>query len=222
MVASDGICFGCDVVRPIDRTAMPAQCVCGGNVLPLRDLDAFRAARLAHRLGGGYYVHSAILAGAANLDREHPIDWRHTREVTRNDGTTHVFAFDHYFREAFENNNTKDDLDRVWLTGALLRLADTLDKRFYFDRAPQLELIRHLRHGAAHGNRFKITNPAKLLKYPANNFSASVKSPAGTTFEITPALHDRPVMFDYMGPGDYVDLFFSVEVHLFSLAVDHP
>jgi hypothetical protein len=220
MVASDGICFGCDVVRPIDRTLVPDRCVCGGNVLPLRDLDAFLAGRLAHRLGGGYFVHSAIVDAAAKIDRDHPIDWHHTREVNRNDGTTHVFAFTHYLREAFENEKTKDDLDRVWLTGALLRLAYNLERRCYFDRAPVLELVRHLRNGIAHNNKFRIDDPAKLIKKPANNFDAKIRSPAGTLFEITPVLQGMPVMFDYMGPGDYVDLFFSAEVHLFSLAVE--
>jgi hypothetical protein len=190
--------------------------------MPLVDYDAFRIGRLAHRLGGGYYVHSAIVDAAGNIERGSPVDWRSTRLVSRNDGSTHVFAFDHYLREAFENEKTKDDLDRVWLTGALLRLADALEKRSYFDRAPHLELIRYLRNGAAHGNKFRIDRPDKLIEYPANNFGASVRSPMGTFFEITPTLQGAPVMFDYMGPGDYVDLFFSVEVHLFSIAVEHP
>jgi len=174
---------------------------------------------LAHRLGGGYYVHSAIIDVAAGVDRSQPINWNITREVVRKDGTKHAFSFDHHLREAFENLRTKDDLDRVWLTGGLIALADTLDQKGYFDRAPHLELIRHLRNGVCHGNRFRIDNPNNLAKHPAHNFFASVRSPAGTSSEITAATHGKTVMFDFMGPADLVDLFMSVEVHLFSLAV---
>src|SRR3954454_6973354 len=113
MVTKDAICFGCDTVQQIDATQSTARCDCGGNVLPLLNLEAFRTARLAHRLGGGYYVHSAIIDVAAGVDRSQPINWTNTREVARKDGTKRVFAFDHYLHEAFENLKTKDDLDRI-------------------------------------------------------------------------------------------------------------
>jgi hypothetical protein len=220
MAMKDAICFGCDTVRQIDASQSKARCTCGGNVLPLLNLDAFRTARLAHRLGGGYYVHSAIIDVAEGIDRSQPINWNITREVIRKDGTKHVFSFDHYLREAFENSKTKDDLDRVWLTGGLIALADALDRNKYFDRAPHLELIRHLRNGVSHGNRFRIDRPNKLSNHPGNNFCAPIKSPAKTSFEITATTDGRTVLFDFMGPADFVDLFMSVEVHLFSLAVE--
>ena len=219
MATKDAICFGCDTVQQIDATHSKARCNCGGNVLPLLNLDAFRTARLAHRLGGGYYVHSAIIDVAAGVDRSEPINWNITREAVRKDGTKHVFSFDHYLREAFENSRTKDDLDRVWLKGGLITLADALHRHRYFDRAPHLELVRHLRNGVSHGNRFRIDNPSDLTNHPAHNFFASVRSPAGSSFEITTAVQDTAVMFDFMGPADFVDLFMSVEVHLLSLAV---
>jgi hypothetical protein len=216
MATKHAICFGCDIVHQIDATLSEARCNCGGNMRPLSSLEAFRTGRLAHRLGGGYYVHSSIIDVAAGVDRSQPIDWTNTREVARKDGTKRVFAFDHYLHEAFENLKTKDDLDRIWLVGGLITLADALDENRYFDRAPHLELVRHLRNCVAHG-RFRIDSPDKLTKYPANNFSASVRSPAGTTFEITPTTHGA--MFDFMGAADFIDLFMSVEVHLLSLAV---
>jgi hypothetical protein len=219
MATKDAICFGCDTVHQIDATQSRARCNCGGNVLPLRSLDAFRTARLAHRLGGGYYVHSAIIDVAAGVDRSEPINWEITREAVRKDGTKHVFSFGHYLREAFENSKTKDDLDRVWLTGGLIALADALYRNRYFDRAPHLELVRHLRNGISHGNRFRIDRPSCLAVHPAHNFFASVRSPAGTSSEITAATQGT-VMFDFMGPADFVDLFMSVEIHLFSLAVE--
>lgn len=218
MVLIQAVCGGCDAVSSVDEQLLPTRCSCGGNIQKVRDLEAYFTARLAHRLGGGHYVHSAIMDAAAATNRDSPIDWKHTRGISRKDGTAHVFSFDHYLREAFENEKTKSDLDRVWITGALLLLADALQRRSYFDRAPILELVRHLRNGAAHGNRFKIVRPEKLIKHPANNFSAAVRSPTGQTFEITPALQGASVMFEYMGPADYADLFFSVEMHLFSLA----
>jgi hypothetical protein len=105
------------------------------------------------------------------------------------------------------------------LTEGLIALGDAPDRNGYFDRAPHLELVRHLRNGASHGNRFRIDQPAKLTKLPANNLSARVRSPAGSPFEITPDVQGQTVMFEFMGPADFVDLFLSVEVHLFSIAV---
>jgi hypothetical protein len=40
-----------------------------------------------------------------------------------------------------------------------------------------------------------------------------VKSPVGTVFEITPSL-SGPVLFDFMGPADVIDLLQSVEIYL--------
>lgn len=213
------VCFGCDAVRDIGITLSFDRCECGGNLLPLLDIDAFHGARLAHRLGSGYYVHSTLLSTVQGADRSGPIDWSRTGEALRKDGTCHSYAIDHYLKEAFENSRTADDLDLVWLTGALINLGDALGQRDYFDRAPQLELVRHLRNGIAHGNRFRIDRPENLLHYPANNHTAQVRSPVGSNFEITPAVQGCRVMFDFMGPADLVDLFFSVELHLFSLAV---
>jgi hypothetical protein len=41
-------------------------------------------------------------------------------------------------------------VDRVWLTGGLITLADALERNNYFDRAPHLKLVRHLRNGVSH------------------------------------------------------------------------
>ena len=122
------ICFGCDAVQQIDAKLSSARCACGGNILPLVDLNAFRIARLAHRLAGGYYVHSAILDLVPSDDGNQPIDYTIVRGVHRKDGTKHQHAFNHYLREAVANTKTKEDLDRVWLTGALISIGDALDK----------------------------------------------------------------------------------------------
>jgi hypothetical protein len=138
---------GCDTVQQIDGSVARARSSCGGNILPLPNHNAFRTARLARRLGGGYYVHSSIIGVASTVDRSQPIDWNVTREVPRKDGTNHVFGFDHHLREAFENSQTKDDLDRVWLAGRSITLGDTLSKNGYFlprrqCQYPLLELVR--------------------------------------------------------------------------------
>jgi hypothetical protein len=48
-----------------------------------------------------------------------------------------------------------------------------------------------------------------------------VKSPAGVVYEITPSL-SGPLLFDFMGPADVIDLLQSVEVHLSKAASARP
>jgi hypothetical protein len=76
-------------------------------------------------------------------------------------------------------------------------------------------LSYHLRNGIAHGNRFNIDDRGKsrLAKHKAHNRDAAVKSPLGTVYEITPRL-TGPVLFDFMGAADVIDLLQSVEVYL--------
>ncbi|OXC78252.1 hypothetical protein BSU04_12785 [Caballeronia sordidicola] len=45
---------------------------------------------------------------------------------------------------------------RTWAMGALTTLRDELQPGHYFDHAPILEMVFHLRNGNAHGNRFHI------------------------------------------------------------------
>ena len=55
-----------------------------------------------------------------------------------------------------------EELGRVWLVGALLRTGDALQRHHYFNRAPELELLRHLRNGVARRNVFKIDNLIRM------------------------------------------------------------
>ena len=82
----------------------------------------------------------------------------------------------------------------------------------YFDHAPELELVYHLRNGIAHGNRFKFTarGRKRLTKYPAHNRECYKHS----IFEITPALDGQSVLCDFMEAGDVLDLLFYVASHL--------
>jgi hypothetical protein len=102
-----------------------------------------------------------------------------------------------------------DDLARVWLVGALLSIGDALKRYDYFDHAPELELLHHLRNGVAHGNTFRIDRKL-LAKFPAHNRLAWVKGDNKTEFEITSDLQGKPVLFDFMGPGNVLDLLMSI------------
>jgi hypothetical protein len=110
----------------------------------------------------------------------------------------------------------------VWLASALLAVGDALAKNDYFDHAPALELVRHLRNGIAHGNRFDIRVPDKLKKFPAHNRDVRPKNPETGTFEITPTLHGQPVLFDFMEAGDVLELLNDVSFYLTRMGLAKP
>src|SRR5688500_4961338 len=72
----------------------------------------------------------------------------------------------HYLAIAGQRGH-EEQFERVWLAGALLTLGDALSTHAYFDRAPILEMVRHLRNAVAHGNRFDIRSPKQLAQHPA-------------------------------------------------------
>jgi hypothetical protein len=77
--------------------------------------------------------------------------------VSRKDGTSHRFHFERFLKTARSDPTIVDGLARIWLEGALLRIGDALaqPQNHYFDHAPELELLYHLRNGVAYGNVFK-------------------------------------------------------------------
>lgn len=191
--------------------------------------DMFAVSRTAQRLASGYYAFLVAHLVAVNPQSinslppakalgEDPIG-----EIKRKDGTAHTLNLRHYLDLLREDRGLQREVLRAWAMGALLTLGDELSAHGYFDRAPVLELVYHLRNGVAHGNRFKITERGRnrLAQYPANNRSTAVKSPAGVVYEITAAL-SGPVLFDFMGPADVIDLLQSVEVHLSKAAGARP
>ena len=94
--------------------------------------------------------------------------------------------------------------------GALLTLGDDLAQHDYFDRAPELELVRHLRNGIAHGNRIEIRNPTSLERHPAHTGIMLGQNIFNPEFiEIRPELHDTPVLFDFIGPLSLTRLLFG-------------
>ena len=189
---------------------------------------AFEIGQLAERLAGGYHAHAAALAVASDpravvlAPPTRPGHQVPIGTVPRKDGTEHAFHFTHYLRLASTNKDLAADLARVWLTGSLLTVGDALSRHGYFDRAPELELLRHLRNGIAHGNRFRIERPESLLKYPAHNREAWVRGDSKAEFEITAALEGQEVLFGFMGPGDVLDLLLSVGLYLIRMGNGDP
>jgi hypothetical protein len=179
--------------------------------------------RMAQRLASGYYAFLvahlvAVNPKSINSGPRAKVSGKDpTGEIKRKDGTFHTLNLRFYLDSLREDQSLQTDFIRAWAMGALLTLGDELAKpeHGYFDHAPILEMIYHLRNGVAHGNRFNITDAGKkrLAKHEAHNRYAAVRSPLGTVYEITPDLAG-PILFDFIGSADVIDLLQSVEVHL--------
>ncbi|HEY3844798.1 MAG TPA: hypothetical protein VGL48_16220 [Acidimicrobiales bacterium] len=127
--------------------------------------------------------------------------------MPRKDGWPAAFELPHFLREAQERENFRDDYERAWLVGALLTLNDRLEVEGHFDKAPVIELVRHLRNGVAHGNRFYLRGDEPKL--PAH---------LRGDFRITKVLNGQPVLFDFMESGDVFVALIAVRDHLRDLA----
>ena len=175
---------------------------------------ALEVGQLAWDMARGYAAHIAAIRIAPRLDpkmavqliADYPSD-----SVQRKDGTKWSFDTQDALISAVADKAIAAELPRVWLAGSLLAVGDELKDHDYFGHAALFELVRHLRNGIAHGNRFNIRYP---LKYPAHNRDAFYRSPNNTIFEITPALNRQPVLFDFIGAGDVLDLLSSVGARL--------
>ena len=182
-------------------------------------MGALEVAQLAERLSLGYYSHVALLDVAAHPKAVNLVPANLAGHVgpiglvRRRDGTSHAFDFK-IFMTKVTDPLLADDFKRVWPTGALIALGDALAAENYFDQAPILEMVYHLRNGVAHGNRFAITNLDRLKKYPAHTHDADIKGDGKVAFEITPALNGKEVLFDFMEPGDVLDVLMSVGMYL--------
>jgi hypothetical protein len=83
-----------------------------------------------------------------------------------------------------------------------VNVGDELARNGYFDRTPELEFFRHIRNALGHGNAFNFlrNEPARLAEFNQRVLSR--------------ALNGQKVFFDYMGPGDALDLLDHLEAHL--------
>jgi hypothetical protein len=139
--------------------------------------------------------------------------------VTRTNGTARFFHVTHFAEQARRSSEFQSTQERSWLAGALLILGDELQAQRYFDRGPDLEFVRHLRNGVAHGNRFNIhdgslARPARFVSASDGLFPDDSRAKGGTSFEISPADHGQVVLFDFIGPGDVLDLLQHVSWRL--------
>ena len=184
----------------------------------------FEVGRMAGRMAQGYYAHKAAIEIAADARSDNLIPGEPrighavpVGDVIRQDGTGHAYDIRHYLNHARTNRDMVENLKRVWLIGSLIAVGDALSDLHYLNHAPFLELIYHLRNGIAHGNTFNFTvgkrKPGlrRLADYPANNGPAHLKT---AYFEITPDREGQPVLFDFMGAGDILDLLQSIEWYL--------
>jgi hypothetical protein len=186
---------------------------------------AFEVGQLARDMARGYAAHIAAIRIAPRLDpkmavqliADYPSD-----SVQRKDGTKWSFDTQDALISAVADKAIAAELPRVWLAGSLLAVGDALKAHDYFGHAAEFELVRHLRNGIAHGNRFDIRDRDKLKKYPAHNRDAFFRSPNNTIFEITPALNGQPVLFDFMSAGDVLDLLSSVGARLEQMGRGEP
>src|SRR5271154_1718356 len=109
--------------------------------------SALKVAQLTQRLAAGYYAYAAAIKVAQDPrakalfteilpGQSVPIEF-----VSRKDGTTLAYHFQHYLDQVRSGAEIADDLQHTWLVGTLLAIGDALLRHGYFDRAPELELI---------------------------------------------------------------------------------
>jgi len=90
----------------------------------------------------------------------------------------------------------------VWFLGVLATVGHLAKEQDYWDHTPELELLRHLRNGVSHGNRFNLMHGAP--RQPAH-FGQHV---------LTREHHGEVVLFEFMSPGDLFALLDRIEAHL--------
>ena len=142
-------------------------------------LDSARilVSKRSQRLADGYYAFLVAHLVAVNpksinsLPPSTRIGEDPIGQITRKDGSHHILNLRHYLDQLRADHDLQSEFLRVWAMGSLLALGDELQRHDYFDHAPIVELVYHLRNGVAHGNRFNIDSRGlrRLAKHNANN-----------------------------------------------------
>jgi hypothetical protein len=189
-------------------------------------MDAQEVGQLAERLYGGYLVHDAAMTvaidpGSGALAPPKALgDLVSVGRIAKQRGPEQIrYDFKHYLAQLAEPG-TAEEYSRVWLTGALLALGDALSRRGYFDRAPELELVRHLRNAVAHGDTFEIRHPERLAILPAyirTKAPSSTGDRPGRLLEVRPDLDGTP-LWDFVEVPDVLSLFQIVSRYLLLLS----
>jgi hypothetical protein len=139
--------------RTMRRANLTQSSKGGPQLKPIQ--AAFDIGKMAHRMAEGYYIHLAAIQVArdpraiALSPNAAPGQIVPVGYVFRKDDIPHAFHFTHYLDRTGSDPDMFDDLNRLWLVGALLAVGDALSRHGYFDHAPELELLRHLRNGVA-------------------------------------------------------------------------
>ncbi len=182
---------------------------------PLQNPKMIQIASLMTRMVRGFHAHAAALLVARNPATDQMFRYVEPGQnvpigrVETKSGLPIQYHLHYYLHLARTDSLLSDELERTWIIGTLLTIGDALEKEDYFDHAPELELIYHLRNGIAHGNKFNInrTGLTRLQNYPAHN--RRIHQNDKYIFEISPALNGQKVLPDFMYPGDIIDLLQS-------------
>ena len=141
--------------------------------------------------------------------------------VPRDDGTYHTFHFSHFF-EQLKEPQLVEDFKRACLASSLLSVGDELDAANYYRKVPEAEpeaeLVRHLRNGIAHGNKFTIYQKlidqhTGRLKIPAHNRRYK-RVLHMREYVVDAHLNGSNVLFDYGGPAAILDILVTIGWHL--------
>jgi hypothetical protein len=210
------------------RPELQWSCIKSGHALAHKvvNQNAVDVATLTQRMVSQYFSHYAFMhvardARAQGLGPQiEPGQFVPILKIPRRDGDAMIMSFDHYFAEGLKPE-PQEDFARVWLMGALLMVGDALGANRYFGHIPEAEIIRHLRNGVGHGNRFSfhsnvIEKSTGKLKYPANIFRYSARQRM-PRHEVDTSLEGTEVFFVWGGPEAIVDCLTVLGIHLWNV-----
>ena len=124
------------------------------------------------------------------------------------DGTIGAeYHFNYYLHQLRTEPRYWEGTKAIWASSCLIRLGDRLTHHGYFDRSPDLELIRHLRNAVAHNDKFRIDSLKKLHQYPAH-LTAGQRN-----WKIDFAMNGRP-LYDLFSVSDICSIVQNVGIEL--------
>lgn len=191
--------------------------------------SAREVSSLAQDMVGQYFIHFAAMYVARNPKAEalappiKPGEHSSILRIPRRDGTEMSMLFLHYLK-ANVDQKVKSDFDKLWFRGALLTVNDALGDNGYFGHVPEAEMVRHLRNGIGHRNRFTF-GPGVL-----NKLTGKLKHPANThemwkvfrhpRHEIESHLEGTEVLWTWGGPDGVLDCLTALALRLNTMATD--
>ncbi|MDD3159981.1 MAG: hypothetical protein PHQ98_03370 [Candidatus ainarchaeum sp.] len=123
--------------------------------------------------------------------------------------TKHAFDFELYLNNV---PNLVNEFNYTYMASSIIKLNDKLKKYDYFDHAPILETIYHLRNSVAHNNKFDFKNQKERLKrYPAY-FCITKNSPK--IIEFNEKKMNQEILFETIEYGELIELFKYIGLYL--------